>query len=552
MGTVSDVKVLGSWNFTLQDDTPLYWLKCGNLDHYLLRARVRCPCPCSVGMVWHSEAEGSGMEGVSFWMERSQGRRRYFLGGSDLESEPVVTREYTTSESDDGGFWTEEWEVLVQGYQGCVFLQGRKVRLKCRSIRNAGAIAFFNATRPSEADKQAWGGSTEVHFSHVSMTTLTRGPLTVSGMLAARENILSYSVSPEEKAVQERRKQQQEALREQNRLVQQQQQQSRTEREQLVLAPMAAAAGGRSQEDHRGLSKDRGGGMMSRSMPSLPKMAPNKRYGREPKVPSPAELADMRQRGEAPPLRMLKAGGQQVIADPRQQIKFMPALKTMQRDERREEMKRASRSDGFAAQGGGGGASNQLQLRPGMSSSAQNFWPLPEAFGAQDGAVRDPDSQLAEVYREPIERLKVEWGQERARAADVDRQMSITFQAVFRLEQRVATLGGSHPKRLREKMEGKLDELNGQLRELHTYRERCTASLRRVEEDIQRIRDRQKYDAYLEAKVGGHMANHPANPGADQEGEGGAAGLKDSTKGLAVQREEKALQLQQKNRGGKN
>lgn len=516
MGDVSDVKVLGSWNFTLQDDTPLYWLKCGNLEHYLLRARVRCPCPCSVGMVWHSEAEGSGMEGISFWMERTQGRRRYFLGGSDLESEPVVTREYTTSESDDGGFWTEEWEVLVQGHAGCVFLQGRKVRLKCRSIRNSGAIAFFNATRPSEAEKQAWAGSTEVHFSHVSLTTLTRGPLTVSGMLAARENVLSYSVSPEEKALQEKAKQQQ----------LQQQQQNKAGR-----APITGVAS-KSAQNWAPSSKDR---LRPTSMPTLPPMPKTKH--REPRRPSPAELFEMAQRGESRPLRMLKAGGQQVL-DPRQQIKFVPALKAMQQDERKEEMKKASRE-------GSGQGFELAKLRPGQSSD-QNFWPLPEAFGTQE-AARDPDSQLAEVYREPIEKLKTEWAQERARAADVDRQMSITFQAVFRLEQRVATLGRTHPARLREKMEGKLDELNGQLRELHTYRERCTASLRRIEEDIQRIRDRQKYDAYLEAKVGSHMT-HRTNA-AIPEAEAASVEMKDSTKGLAVQREEKALQLQQKPRG---
>jgi hypothetical protein len=26
------LKVLGAWNFTLQADTPLYWLRCGRLD----------------------------------------------------------------------------------------------------------------------------------------------------------------------------------------------------------------------------------------------------------------------------------------------------------------------------------------------------------------------------------------------------------------------------------------------------------------------------------------------------------------------------------------
>ena len=28
------LKVLGAWNFTLQADTPLYWLRCGRLDKW--------------------------------------------------------------------------------------------------------------------------------------------------------------------------------------------------------------------------------------------------------------------------------------------------------------------------------------------------------------------------------------------------------------------------------------------------------------------------------------------------------------------------------------
>jgi len=266
------------------------------------------------------------MEGVSFWMERSQGRRRYFLGGSDLESEPVVTREYQTAETDDGGFWTEEWEFLVQGHQGCVFLQGRKVRLKCRSLRNSGAVAFFNATRQSESEKLAWAGSAEVHFSHVSLTTLTRGPLTVSGMLANREKVLSYSVSPQEKALQDQAKSQQQ------------------EREKLPRASQSHGPGGfrksNTQQQQHGSSFGRA---RPNSMPQLPKVAPAKKA--QSRGLSQEELFRMTETGEARPLRLHKAasggaGSSSPARDhSRHPIKFIPALKSMEREKRREEVK---------------------------------------------------------------------------------------------------------------------------------------------------------------------------------------------------------------------
>lgn len=508
---ISDVKVLGSWNFTLQDDTPLYWLKCGNLEHYLLRCRVRLPCPCSAGMVFHSEAEGSGMEGVSFWMERSIGKRRYFLGGSDLESEPIVTREYVTTETDDGGFWTEEWEALVQGHTACVFLHGRKIRLKCRCIRNSGAIAFFNATRMSEADQVLWSGGSEVHFSHVNLTTLTRGPLTVSGMLAAREKILSYSLSPQEKVLQEQRDQQKRAA-----------------------SSWAGTAVGRMRTPE--LSDGR---IRPKTTPALPKM-PRRRQKQPTGVMSAEELSAKAKSGACRPLRLSTTGSGQLFQDPREQIKFIPALREMERNQRRE-MKGSIPPDQTTP---------ALPISPRAAKIDQEnngvpFWPLPEALGTQEPMPDNGDSKLPDIYREPIEKLRLEWQQERARTSDVDRQMSITFQAIFRLEQRVATLGGSHPAKLRAKMDGKLTELNAQLAELHTYRERCTASLRRVEEDIQRIRDRYKYDAFLDQKVEGHMLQRKValGPSGAAAEEKEMDELKNSTQGLAKKQTEMALKL---------
>lgn len=164
---MKNIKVFGSWNFTLQEDTPLYWLRCGPLERYLLRFNVRCAYPSVVGLVVHSEVDSRGTEGISFWMERdAAGNRQYFLGGDDLESAPVVTRSFKSEASNI----TEEIEVLVQGFTGCIFLQERKVRIRFRCRRNFGSIAFYNSTKAVEP------GEGEVHFSDVKVTAL-QGPL---------------------------------------------------------------------------------------------------------------------------------------------------------------------------------------------------------------------------------------------------------------------------------------------------------------------------------------------------------------------------------------
>lgn len=160
---VRDIKVFGSWNFTLQEETPLYWLRCGPLERYLLRFEVRCSYPCVAGLVVHTEVDSAGEDGISFWMERdAAGNRQYFLGGNDLESAPVVTRSFKCETKDI----VEEIEVLVQGFTGCIFLQNRKVRIRFRCRRNFGSIAFYNSTKMAEP------GQGEVHFSDVKVTAL--------------------------------------------------------------------------------------------------------------------------------------------------------------------------------------------------------------------------------------------------------------------------------------------------------------------------------------------------------------------------------------------
>ena len=48
---VGFTEVLGAWNFTLQADTPLYWLRCGRLD--------KCPrgtlTPRVLDMIWDTQ-----------------------------------------------------------------------------------------------------------------------------------------------------------------------------------------------------------------------------------------------------------------------------------------------------------------------------------------------------------------------------------------------------------------------------------------------------------------------------------------------------------------
>lgn len=117
---LDDVQVLGSWNFTLQADTPLYWLRCGRLDKYLMKFNVHSPCPSTCGIVLHAEADFGGTDGSSFWIERrtsddGQRTKRYLLSGDGLDSRPIVTRQFP-----DSGDQPEEIEVLMQGYFGVI------------------------------------------------------------------------------------------------------------------------------------------------------------------------------------------------------------------------------------------------------------------------------------------------------------------------------------------------------------------------------------------------------------------------------------------------
>jgi len=183
--SLDDVQVLGMWNFTLQGDTPLFWLRTGQLDKYLLKFRVTMPCPATCGMVLHSEVDGPGTDGISFWIERRLGRdgtessRRYLLAGDGLESKPIVTRSYP--DPGVGGPLTEDIEVLMEGWNGTIMLQDRKVSLKFRTKHQKGSVAFYNSTQ-AESD--------EVHFGDVRITAMRRGPVELDGRMLRRERAL--------------------------------------------------------------------------------------------------------------------------------------------------------------------------------------------------------------------------------------------------------------------------------------------------------------------------------------------------------------------------
>jgi hypothetical protein len=190
--SLDDVQVLGQWNFTLQGDTPLFWIKSGALDSYLLQFTVHMPSPAVAGLILHAEQDGSGSDGVSFWIDRSdprgdkaKGQRRYMLAGDGLESKSIATRGF----DDEGGQYEEFVEVLVQGYSGTILLQDRKLKLAFRARNGRGCLAFYNSTQ---------GEDDEVHFSGVRITALRRGPLEISGTLGQREHTMLAPAEQEE------------------------------------------------------------------------------------------------------------------------------------------------------------------------------------------------------------------------------------------------------------------------------------------------------------------------------------------------------------------
>lgn len=188
---LDDIQVLGVWNFTIQPETPLVWLRTGPLDRYLMRFNIHSDIPSTAGMIFHSEADGPGIDGVSFWIERREVdgvmTRRYVLAGDGLETKPLATRKYP----DPGGESCEDVEVLVQGFTAVIFVRNRAVQIRCRTKSSRGSICFFNSTKSRED-----GLGEDVHFSNCRITALRRGPLEIDGILARREKALNAPPLP--------------------------------------------------------------------------------------------------------------------------------------------------------------------------------------------------------------------------------------------------------------------------------------------------------------------------------------------------------------------
>lgn len=183
--SLDDVQVLGEWNFTLQGNTPLYWIKTGTLERYLCKFILRSPGNSTYGFLIHAAADGDGTDGVSFWVERrpgkrgsKEGTRRYICAGDGLESKPIVTRPF----SDLGGEMVEDFEVMVQGYNGVIMINNRSLHIRFKAKTNRGCLAFYNSTQSEEED--------DVHFSEVRITALRRGPMEIGGVLGRRERAL--------------------------------------------------------------------------------------------------------------------------------------------------------------------------------------------------------------------------------------------------------------------------------------------------------------------------------------------------------------------------
>ncbi|KAF4677667.1 hypothetical protein FOL47_000128, partial [Perkinsus chesapeaki] len=198
----NEVCVLGPWCLTLQPDTPVYWLKCPELKHYLIKFRVHATDEVqkgiNTGILIHSSKESQGVQGLSVWVEgKASSGQVYRLGGRDLVCKPLTTAVYPSSSKGID----EQWEILVQGNQGVAFLNNRKVRhvrppfppmqeeeslVHVASI-GSGAVGFFNTSGDPSCD---------VDFSSLTITCIERGtrpllPIKLYSQEESRQRVMS-------------------------------------------------------------------------------------------------------------------------------------------------------------------------------------------------------------------------------------------------------------------------------------------------------------------------------------------------------------------------
>jgi hypothetical protein len=188
-----DVNFLGPHHFTLQEDTPLYWLDNGGpLQRYLLkvdvRAKFRREDTVVCGLTFHSSYSEGALEpesGLWFWAEIRGGAVNYCVGGADLESGFTRVDGGLCQPLEEEGEFLElrdSWKILVQGSYGCIFPKAgskKKIRLTWTARRPQGHVAFFNYSCTAR-------DSLEVHFRDLSFTLLNTGPALPASLVASK------------------------------------------------------------------------------------------------------------------------------------------------------------------------------------------------------------------------------------------------------------------------------------------------------------------------------------------------------------------------------
>jgi hypothetical protein len=137
------------------------------------------------GLVIHSSMDSMGRDGIAVWVDLRGRTAQYTVAGNDLEGIPVKTREFEIEEipDEDGKIaFSDEWELLVHGINGCAFVQRRNARMNFRQRKWEGSLAIFNSSRRNDDGKPA-----EVHFTNINMTFLDPPKLPRHALAAVRE-----------------------------------------------------------------------------------------------------------------------------------------------------------------------------------------------------------------------------------------------------------------------------------------------------------------------------------------------------------------------------
>merc|ERR1719456_1109749 len=115
--------------------------------------------------------ESGGQDGVALWVDLREREATYTVGGNDLESDAIQTRRYTvegTVRPDGRVRFEDDWELLVQGPNGCAFVRRKAARLNFRQKRWEGQLAVFNSSKTAREHPSG----VEVHFLGVHLTFL--------------------------------------------------------------------------------------------------------------------------------------------------------------------------------------------------------------------------------------------------------------------------------------------------------------------------------------------------------------------------------------------